>query len=183
MGTTIEAVAVTSGGWRRRHSARRLADGAAEACLAAAGVPAGAVDLLVNTGVYRDHNLGEPALAALIQEDIGANPGDPAIGGHGTFSFDVANGTCGPLTALQLVDGLLATGTVGRALVLASDADPGDGMAPGFPFGATGGAVLCGWDVATEGFVDFRWATFSEFIDLFDARSAVRRQAQSAPGA
>ena len=169
MGTRIDSIAVVSGGHRRRHSARRLADAAAGACLDEAHVSADAVDLLVNAGIYRDGNLGEPALAALIQEDIGANPGDPPVGGHGTFSFDISNGSCGVLTGLQLVDGLLATGTANRALVIASDAHPGRGMAPGFPFGATGGSALCTWDDATEGFTGFKWSTFPEFADLFVA--------------
>ena len=72
-----------------------------------AGRDADDIDLLVNAGIYRDRNLGEPALAAMIQEDIGANPEDPHAGAHGTFSFDIANGTCGVLTALQIVDGFL----------------------------------------------------------------------------
>jgi 3-oxoacyl-[acyl-carrier-protein] synthase III len=50
---------------------------------------------------------GEPAIAALIQEDIGANPEDPHDDAHGTFSFDIANGTFGVLIALQIVDGFL----------------------------------------------------------------------------
>ena len=35
------------------------------------------MDLLINAGIYRDRNLGEPALAAMIQQDIGAHPEDP----------------------------------------------------------------------------------------------------------
>ena len=46
-------------------------------CLDRAGRTAHDVDLLVNAGIYRDRNLGEPALAAMIQQDIGANPEDP----------------------------------------------------------------------------------------------------------
>jgi 3-oxoacyl-[acyl-carrier-protein] synthase-3 len=169
MGTRIESVATVNGGLRRRHSARRLADAAARTCLAEACVTPGTVDLLVNAGIYRDHNLGEPALAALIQEDIGANPGEPPIGSHGTFSFDVANGSCGVLTALQLVDGLLTTGTAGRALVVASDAHPGRGTTSDFPYGAMGAAALCTWDERTEGFAGFRWKTFPEFAEEFVA--------------
>ena len=60
------------------------------------------VDMLINAGIYREDNMGEPALAALIQEDIGANRGQPPIGGHGTFSFDLMNGTCGVISAIQL---------------------------------------------------------------------------------
>ncbi len=169
MGTRIDSIAVVNGGRRRRHSARRIADAAARACLADARVTASDVDLLVNAGVYRDDNLGEPALAALIQEDIGANPGDPPVGGHGTFSFDIGNGSCGVLTGLQLVDGLLATGTAERALVVASDADPGRRVTRDFPFGATGGAALSAWDDTLDGFAGFRWATHPEFADLFVA--------------
>jgi 3-oxoacyl-[acyl-carrier-protein] synthase III len=98
-----------------------------------AGLAAADIDLLVDAGLYHDRNLGEPALAALIQEDIGANPEDPHAGGHGTFSFDVANGPCGMFTELQVVDGFLRAGTVRHALVVASDADPGHRLAPDSP--------------------------------------------------
>ncbi len=117
------------------------------------------VDLLVNAGLYHDRNLGEPALAALIQEDIGANPEDPHVGGHGTFSFDVANGSCGMLTGLQVVDGFLRAGTIHHALVIASDANPGHRLAPGFPFPAAGAAIVCGWDPGDHGLQGFRFAS------------------------
>ena len=51
-------------------------------------------------------------LAAMIQQDIGANPEDPHGDAHGTFSFDISNGTCGVLTALQIVDGFLKSHTI-----------------------------------------------------------------------
>ena len=74
MGTVIERLDVTRAGWRTRHSALHLAVAAAKTCLQRAGREPDDVDLLINTGIYRDKNLAEPALAALIQEDIGANP-------------------------------------------------------------------------------------------------------------
>ena len=101
------------------------------------------MDLLVNAGIYRDRNLGEPALAAMIQEDIGANPEDPHSGAHGTFSFDISNGTCGVLTALQIVDGFLRSHTIDCALVVASDADPGHGLSDGFPVLARRSGACC----------------------------------------
>ena len=141
MATIIESVGAATGGRLRRRGARRLADAAARRALDRAGLVAGDIDLLLNAGLYHDRNLGEPALAALIQEDIGANPEDPHDGGHGTFSFDVANGACGPLTGIQVADGFLRSGTIRHALVVASDADPGHGMAPGFPFEPAAAAV------------------------------------------
>jgi 3-oxoacyl-[acyl-carrier-protein] synthase-3 len=145
MSTVVESVAGVTGGWRHGRSARKLADAAASLALRRAGIDASEVDLLVNAGIYHDRNLGEPALAALIQEDIGANPEDPHAGGHGTFSFDVANGACGMLTGLQVADGFLRAGTIGRALVVASDADPGRRLAPGFPYAPAAAALVCGW--------------------------------------
>ncbi|OBF29567.1 hypothetical protein A5724_25040 [Mycobacterium sp. ACS1612] len=101
--------------------------------------------MLINAGVYRDRNLGKPALAALSQKDIGANPEDPHSATHGTFSFDISNGICGMLTALKIVDGFLKSHAVDCALIVISDADPGRAMSEKFPFSPSGPAVLCGW--------------------------------------
>ncbi len=169
MGTTIDSVAISGAGFRTAHSARRLADTAIRTCLSREGIPATDVDLLINAGLYRDRNLGEPALAALIQEDIGANPEDPHEGGHGTFSFDVANGACGVLTALQIADGFLSSGTIQRALVVASDANPGRGRAPNFPFAAAGGALVCSWRDGPVGLSGFRWEVSADGGDSFNA--------------
>src|SRR5512137_727990 len=66
----------------------KLAVDAALGCLKEVDMPASDVDLLINTGIYRDDNIGEPAIAALIQQGIRANPGVREDGGPGTFSFD-----------------------------------------------------------------------------------------------
>ena len=181
MGTIIDRVDVTSGGWRNRHSALRLAVAAAKTCLENADRSPDEVDLLVNAGLYRDRNLGEPALAAMIQEDIGAHPEDPHAGEHGTFSFDVANGTCGVLTGLQIVDGFLRSGTIDCALVVASDADPGHGMSENFTFSAAGGAVLCRWTDEDYGLGRVHWVNdfdgsdaFSATVGQIDARNVLR---------
>jgi 3-oxoacyl-[acyl-carrier-protein] synthase-3 len=142
----------------RRGKARKLADAAAVMALDRAGLAADDVDLLLNAGLYHDRNLGEPALAALIQEDIGANPEDPHGRDHGTFSFDVANGSCGMLTGLQVADGFLRAGSIRHALVVASDANPGRRLAPGFPFAPAGAAIVCGWRPGEEGIQGFRFA-------------------------
>ena len=176
MGTTIEAVAVASGRWPTRRSARKLADDAIRASVARAGVTTGDIDLLLNAGLYRDRILAEPALAALIQADVGANPEDPHPGRHGTFSFDVANGACGPLTALHIADGFLRAGTIQHALVVASDTNPGRGLAPRFPFASSGAAAVCRWDDQAGGLLGFRWEMSSpEDGDLLRARVGFER--------
>jgi 3-oxoacyl-[acyl-carrier-protein] synthase-3 len=145
------------------------------------------VDLLVNAGIYRDRNLGEPALAALIQQDIHANPEDPHSGKHGTFSFDVANGACGLLTALQIVDGFLKSHAIDCALVVASDADPGRGMSEDFPFSPASAALLCSWANDNAGLERVHWTnmpddgeTFSATVGLVDHRNVLRLRESAA---
>ncbi|KJF22606.1 3-oxoacyl-ACP synthase [Rhodococcus sp. AD45-ID] len=169
MGTIIEQLSLTRGGWRSRHSALHLASAAARSCLNKAGCRPDDLDLLLNAGLYRDRNLGEPALAALIQDDIGAHPEDPHTGDHGTFSFDVANGTCGVLTALQIVDGFLRSRVIERALIVASDADPGHGLSERFPFSAVGGAALCCWTDDHYGLGQVHWVNRIDGGDSFRA--------------
>lgn len=191
MGTTIEAVSTSRP--RRRFGgtgAIKLADDAAQACLERAGRSASELDFLINAGVYRDNNIGEPALASMIQEDIGANPDPPLHGGHGTFSFDVCNGGCGVLTGMHILDGFLTSGAIDLGIVVSSDADPERGSNWDFPFGLVGtagrvsrsgspsrfpfapvgGAVLLSRsEEEGKGFSRFAFATFSEFEHLLEA--------------
>ena len=181
MGTVIDRLDVTEGRWSTRHSALHLAVASARSCLQRAGRDPDDVDLLINAGIYRDRNLAEPALAALIQEDVGANPEDPHREGHGTFSFDVANGACGVLTALQIVDGFLRSRTIECALVVASDADPGRRRSEHFPFSPAGAALLCNWSDDDYGLGRVHWVNspddgenFRATVGLEDSRNVLR---------
>ena len=169
MGARIESVATS-----RSHKgplgrgALHLSDAAARKCLDRAGHGASDIDLLVNAGLYKDRNMAEPALASIIQEDIGANPGHPPRGGHhGTFSFDVINGGCGVVSAAHLVDAFVGTGVARLGLVVAGDADPGRSI--GFPFPPVGGAMLVRPASDGEGFVDFAFETFEEADGAFES--------------
>ena len=179
MGTIIEASAIaTTQRWPHAPSALKLADAAARLCLERAGRNADEVDLLINAGIYHDKLLNEPAFASLIQEDIGANPDHPPGAPHGTFSFDVANGACGLLTGLHVIDGLLAGGTAELGMVVASDMDPEPGVSQGFGFPAVGGAVLVRNDDTRAGFTAFQFATFPEFAELFQSHVEWREDAR-----
>jgi 3-oxoacyl-[acyl-carrier-protein] synthase III len=157
MGTRLDRPALAAPALASRASARKLAERAAAAAIAGAGLDPCQIDLLLNVGLYHDRNLGEPALAALIQQDVGINPDDPHRGAHGSFSFDVANGACGVLTALRIADGFLRSGVIEHAVVVASDADPGRRMARHFPFSAYGAAVHCGWSDGSAGLAGCRF--------------------------
>ncbi len=167
MATHIEAACAQAGNGGRKTTARRLADAAATNCLALAGCQPRDVDMLVNVGVYREDNMGEPALAALIQEDIGANLGHPPTGGSGTFSFDLLNGACGVITALQIESGLLQSGVIQVGAVVSSDVQPHLEKPGGHFLRPAGGAILLKWDDSPAGFTDFHTETFPEYADLF----------------
>ena len=152
MGALIEAVSALTSHGLRKPSARRLADDAARTCLAYAGKEPGDIGMLINAGIYREDNMGEPALAALVQEDIGASPGQPPIGGSGTFSFDLLNGTCGVISAIQVQAGLLCSGVIRLGAIVTSDVHPGLVDPRSAPFRPAGGALLLGWDDSIPGF-------------------------------
>jgi len=172
MGTCIESVVTTSSSSSIfRRGSLHLAEAAARACLERAARRPDELDLLVNTGVYKEKNMAEPALAAIIQEDIHANPGHPPRHGHhGTFSFDVSNGGCGCLTATHLADSFLRDGRIRLAMVVTADADPSPRSSRGFPFRPVAGALLLAHTSEPVGFVGHEFRTFPEFADLFVSR-------------
>jgi 3-oxoacyl-[acyl-carrier-protein] synthase-3 len=172
MGALIEAAVTTTHRGRLLHrGAVHLSDDAATKCLWRAHHHAEELDLLINAGIYKDRNAAEPALASIIQEDIGANPGSPPrIGHHGTFSFDVLNSGCGVVTAAKLVDGFVGYGTARLGMIVAADADPSPRTSRGFPFGPVGGAMLLGPGERDAGFQRFAIRTFAEYAGLFDSQ-------------
>jgi 3-oxoacyl-[acyl-carrier-protein] synthase-3 len=186
MGTHIEAAWAQAGNGLRRATARRLADDAARSCFALAGRKPGDIDMLINVGMYREDSMGEPALAALIQQDIGANLGKQSARRTGTFSFDLLNGSCGALTAIQIESGLLESGVIRLGAVVSSDVQPAF-RNPGAAFlRPAGGAILLRWHEEIAGFTDFGTETFPEYQDLFTSglvwreRHGIRAPRQSA---
>lgn len=126
-------------------SSVRLASRAARDCLAEAGLSPDSVGVLINVGVYRESNTFEPAVAALVQKEVGINldylaSPMPVAG----FSFDLMNGACGVLNALQVAHALLETGSTERVLITAADAHPGGRAADddAYPYADFGGALL-----------------------------------------
>jgi 3-oxoacyl-[acyl-carrier-protein] synthase III len=167
MGTYIEAACAQAGNGPRKATARRLADAAARNCCALAGRQPSDIDMLINVGIYREDSMGEPALAALIQEDIGANLGHPPTGGTGTFSFDLLNGACGVITAIQIESGLLQSGVIRLGAVVSSDVQPELDNPRAHFLRPASGAMLLRRDDSLAGFTDFSSETFPEYADLF----------------
>jgi 3-oxoacyl-[acyl-carrier-protein] synthase-3 len=147
--------------------ALHLADHAAEAVLDRSHHDADELDLLINTGIYKDHNAAEPALASIIQDDVGANRA-PRLGRHGTFSFDLFNGGAGFITAAQIAAGFVGNGGARLAMIVAADADPSPRTSRNYPFTPAGGAVVLAQ--GRLGFERFLIRTFPEDAALFISR-------------
>ena len=164
MRAVIEAVGRSAPSALRKPSSIGLAAEAGRRALDAVGDP-GAVDLMLSVGVYHDDHVCEPALAPLIQRRI-----PPLARRKDVFSFDIANGACGLVDALRVIDAYVQAGTVRRALLVAADVDPTPGRSKGLSVGAAGVAVVVGARDASEGFLDFHAETFPKHGHLYESR-------------
>ncbi|MFB8005386.1 hypothetical protein [Nocardia sp. NPDC056000] len=139
MNIVISAVAVETG----CGSSIEQAAAAAKRAIAEAGSAPEQIDALINTGVYRDSNMVEPAMSALVQQAAGIGL-EYHSGDVPCLSFDLMNGACGVLNAIQVSQALLQAPNVHRVLVVSGDAHPSKSTAPqdGFPITPVGAALL-----------------------------------------
>lgn len=157
---------------------------AGRSCIERAGITPKDIDLLINVGVYRDDNMLEPAMAALIQKGIGIK-GDYVKGQLETaaFSVDLLNGACGLLNGLQVADSLLTTKRYKYALIVSGDAHPSNKENAAFPYTCVGAAMLLEYsDNEQVGFSNFSFNTsatadhsVSSYID-FNANDEPARE-------
>jgi 3-oxoacyl-[acyl-carrier-protein] synthase-3 len=160
VGVVIESTAVSTD--RSVRSSIAHASLAIRDCLERARVSPSGVGVLINVGVYRDSNIVEPAMAALIQKEVGINP-DYVKGGIASTSFDLMNGACGALNAVQVAAALLTTATARYVLVVSSDAHPSNRHVEGFPYATMGAAMLLRLDAgAPRGFGALRTAPLDD---------------------
>jgi 3-oxoacyl-[acyl-carrier-protein] synthase III len=173
MGTIIESSYASPDG---PQSSIGMAVFAVQNCLNQAGMHVQDIGLLINIGVFRDNNIVEPAMAPLIQQQLGMNL-DPVKNDHihrATFSFDINDGECGFLTAASVADGFLKSGSAKYALIVAGDIHPSKSDHPDFPFRSVATAILLAYsEDAERGFSAFHFKTsgnghigFSANVDL-----------------
>ncbi len=162
MGSKIDAVGLSTPGFFRRGSIE-MEIKAAKDCLKNAELDPNMLGILVNTGIYRDHHIGEPAIATFIQRAIGAN--ELFTGDRTTFAFDLTNGGCGMLTGVMVVDGFLQSGTIDYGMVVTADTDPVPGESQGYNYTPAAAAMLLSRSAEGGGFIHFKAATEARFID------------------
>ena len=156
MGSIIKSTAIiTDNGF----SAIANATQAGLSCLEQAGLQPNDIGLLINAGVYRDHNIMEPSIASLIQKELNMGLDFQADAPqHATFSFDVVNGACSFLNAVTIADSFLRNGSVKYVLIVCGDAHPSQTDHPEFPYVAVGAAALLSLsEDASKGFQQFAY--------------------------
>jgi amino acid adenylation domain-containing protein len=149
---------------------------AAKACLDDSGVDPSQLGLLVHAGVYRDEFISEPAIAAFIAGDIGANDDIQSADGAKTLAFDVLNGGVGFLNACHVATQMIGGGKVEHAMVVASEIEnntPEHGE-PLLGVKQTGSAVLLSGSDDSAGFGRF---VFHHDPEHADALTTYTRQA------
>lgn len=137
-------------------SSIELATLAAKDCIRTAQIDPNDVDYLLNVGIYRDQNMVEPSMAALIQKELGINPDFTRFEVRSTaFSCDVMNGVNGAMNACQIASSVLANQKARYVLVVSSDVHPsGQPQAP-TPFKPCGAALLLARSDSNQGFHAF----------------------------
>jgi 3-oxoacyl-[acyl-carrier-protein] synthase-3 len=174
MRTKIEMVTVSRPLFRfSSRGSIYLSASAAKQCIVNTGINPCEIGLLINTGIYRFKNTGEPAIAAMIQNSIGAkstrrfagkkNPSDCKT----TFSFDLNNGGCGWLTGIQIINGFIQTGGINYGMVVTGDSEPFPGLSEDFNFESAAAAIILSKSEDSIGFSLFRSYEFPEYKKEF----------------
>lgn len=166
MGTIIKSVGVAEPFFRKK--ILPLTVQSVKRCLKNSGIDVQQIGMLVNTSVYTENHLGEPALASLIQKKIQFNPFRKKFSGisrEKIFSFDLHSGGGGAIAAFQLIDGFLQAGEIQNGLVVAGDVKPVSGSTENFNYSPGAASVLLSKVDENRGFEYFRIDTFPEFIN------------------
>jgi 3-oxoacyl-[acyl-carrier-protein] synthase-3 len=161
MGTKIDAIGLSTPGFFRRGSVDMEVKAAKE-CLKSAQLDPNMLGIIINAGIYRDRHIAEPAIAAFIQREIGANK--IFSGDRSTFSFDLTNGGCGMLTGAMVLDGFLQSGTIEYGMVVTADTDPVPGESLGYSYTPAAAALLMSRCENGCGFLHFKSETEAHFI-------------------
>ncbi|MFE3546372.1 hypothetical protein ACFXK0_25710 [Nocardia sp. NPDC059177] len=159
MGVRIRATGTSTA--TDTHSIVEHSGRAAREALSRAGIRPDQVGVLINTGIFRDSNTVEPAVAALIQKAAGIGL-DYTRTDPRTFSFDLMNGAVGVLNAVQVAGSILSTGSTGHVLIVAGDTHPSltrSAADAAFPYATAGAALLLEQVDGPEGFGPVHTAT------------------------
>ncbi|QBD78790.1 amino acid adenylation domain-containing protein [Ktedonosporobacter rubrisoli] len=174
----VESVGTIPAGAEVKKEVLTLAQAAAEAALTNSEHAREDIDLLMYAGVYRDELICEPALAAIIEGDLGINDAIELPTEKKTFAFDIFNGSLGLLNACYAAIGMLKANKANRALLVTAEIENNRDIIPEELLGLeeTGSALIL--DESPDGktgFGNFVFKYFTDYIEAFDAHSELRK--------
>ena len=152
MGIIIKATSIVESS--KNQGSVELTVQAAKECIASAGISMEEIGILINLGIYKEDNIGEPAMAALIQKQLRLNtdPVKQSPAEKTTFCFDLLNGSCGFLNSMQVLEALMSNDQIKYALIVSSDVHPSRKQVSGFPYTPYGAAVIVSHSTENKGF-------------------------------
>ncbi len=129
------------------------------------------IGMLVSTAIYRNHHIVEPALSSLIlgkltQEHF-LNSALPNTQLKKSITFDLNNGACGLIQAIQLVDTYIQNGNIKRGIIIAGDSSNNMNNKNKFPFSDTAAAIILSEGRESFGFSSFQTDSYLQFKDDF----------------
>ncbi len=160
MGVQIHNAATAFARSRKmQRSSIRLSARAIEECLLKEGVDPDQIGIFVNSGIYRDKHIGEPAIAALIHGALKGKCGTP-------FCFDASNGGVGLLNALEVISAMIENGETKAGIAVTGDAIPRRIDRWTFPYLPAATAITLKEGTDGSGFIRFFNKSFPEFAHL-----------------
>lgn len=170
MGTIIKSVGINNSGCES--GVVELVSKAAKLCLAKAELNVDDIGMLINTGIYSENHLIEPALAALVTKQLlTKSKGEQDYSnypGH-LLSFDLHNGGGGIINAIQVIDGFINSNEIENGLIVCGDVKPKAGMVENYNYSTAAAAIMLSKDKVKRGFAHFKSETFTEFIQDFSS--------------
>jgi 3-oxoacyl-[acyl-carrier-protein] synthase III len=145
-----------------------LATNAIRSCLKEDGCAPEEVGLLINSGVYRNDFIGEPAMATVIAGQAQLNATYEGWDNATTLAYDLGNGACGFVHACWTVQAMVASGKTKKALCVSSEIDNNKTHAPNdiLDLKECGVAALLE-ESSRAGFMRFLFKYYPEYQEAF----------------
>ena len=125
------------------------------------------VEVLINSGIYRDGHYAEPAFSSFIQKKLRINT---EFQGKRTLSFDLQNGGNGMLTGIHVAANLISSGRIKTGMVISSETNADKKPDPNYHYKNSGAAVMLDLSENSQiGFGNFVLRSFEKYIHLYSS--------------
>jgi UDP-N-acetylglucosamine transferase subunit ALG13 len=133
-------------------------------CMSRVHISFDQVDILLNTSVFNENYMSEPAIAALLQKML-------CKGAYSKkqFSLDINCGQGGVIQALQMGDAMIKNGDARLVLVVSGDTQPLVGDYSEIRITNSAGAILLGKSEKTQYIQAFHSENYLEHLDKYQS--------------